>query len=203
MNFTSFVKKTSGQSIIELVAVVAIGTILILALVTLSTRSNRSADSSKARTQAAQLATEGIEVIKSIKSTNGPVYYNTACDAAIGTGYTWSTFFTQDITGSEYTCGDAFGKKGYVVYDPAGGCPNWCMSFNSRANAANVTDITVDNRTYIRQVYVSDTPVPSGKSNCNAGSGDWNKIKQFVVVVTWNDTTGSHEATNSTCLKAN
>ncbi len=188
-------RRQLGQSIIELVAVVAIGTILILALVALSTRANRGADFSKASNKASQLAAEGIEIVKSIKGANGSVYYNAACDGSVGTGYNWNSFFSLDI--NETACGDTLGKKGYVILDAPGGCPNWCMSLNS-----NITypSYTVDKRTFVRQVYVADTPPTS---QCNASGLDFNKIKQFTVLVSWSDPSGSHSSTNTTCLKVN
>lgn len=80
--------------------------------------------------------------------------------------------------------------------------------------------ILVGARVFRRILFIADTPTnfPSGcdnspanqcgKSHCNSTTGwvgtptDWKQIKQFTVEVSWEDTSGHHAVTKSTCLTA-
>lgn len=70
----------------------------------------------------------------------------------------------------------------------------------------------VGGRTFRRRVFVADTPTTwctgadCGKSKCNTNydpnpnNGDWDDVKQFTVVVSWTDSSGTHKQVQSACI---
>ena len=86
-------------------------------------------------------------------------------------------------------------------------CPasfvSYCLHLNDWG-ASGGELITVDSRTFSRQIFIADTPIAlGGKSSCNTTAGDYTQIKQFSVVVSWTDPSGTHQVTNTTCLRRN
>ncbi len=210
----------SGQGILEVIVTIGIGTIMIMALVVLSVRTNRSSDFSKASSQASSLASEGIEIITNLKEMNGTtpggVRLFTLDDIASCTGNSsnlrsWDDLFGIDINDNISCPAGSHGRVGYIIEPSCNDVTNTtfnCISFPT-ANPALGSEL-VDTRTYIREVFIADTPVsstPPGKSNCNTNDdtdpnvGDWDNIKQFAVVVSWTDSSGSHNQTQTTCLQ--
>lgn len=207
-----------GQGIIEVIVTIGIGTIMILALVVLSVRTNRSSDFSKASSQASSLAAEGIEIINNLKEMNGTdtvptpdkllFRYNGPEITCAGTAnasdeVSWDFLFTKNL--DDAACGSNPGRVGYIV--PSGLCTgttNNCIYFSDDATSSSYGSIKVDSRIYTRQVFIADTPAPligTGKSNCNVNASDWNLIKQFTVVVSWTDSSGTHNQTQVACYQ--
>jgi hypothetical protein len=199
----NFSLNSKGQSIVEIVAAIAIGAILILALVALSVRSNRSADFSKIESQASRLATEGLEVVRNIQLANGTgIRYSTTCGGNAVGPVNWSTLFTATVGDLDESCGTMgggpYGKKARIARGSAGCFSDTQASCLFIANdfGESITDPST-NRVFQRQIYVADSPP---KSKCNTAS-DWNRIKQFTVVVTWSDASGAHESVTTSCLQ--
>lgn len=188
----------NGQGILEVIVTIAIGTILILALVVLSVRSNRSSDFSKANSQALNLAAEGLEFIKNLKVNNTAslVKIRTDCLNADLPATNWIGLFAADVDDS---C-TLQGRAGYLPSSPAP-CTNTyrCLYFR---NAADVETVTLNGRAFTRTVYIADTPTssPPGKSNCNTTGADFAFIKQFTVVVSFTDSAGTHQSSQSSCI---
>lgn len=191
----------TGQSLIEIIATIAIGTVLILALVALSVRANRSSDFSKAQSQASKLASEGLEVINYLRTTNGApnkITYSGAagnCVGSGGIGTNWDVFFIQDIDDTAAGCDPVLrGRKG-VVYQSTPG--NWELLLTAPPTPPG-NQVVENGRTFTRDVYVADTV---GESTCNVNANDYDEIKQFTVVVGWDDASGHHEATTTSCIQ--
>lgn len=205
---------SNGQSLIEIIATIAIGTVLILALVALSVRSNSASDFSKAQNQASRLASEGLEIINSLRAssvTSTPITYATAggCATSGGnTAFSWNEFFTNDID-PETGSGCDQGRAGHLNAPGVSGCPvgeNWCLNLTTGGVQTPAAD--AEGRVFTRTVYVADTPIASGgNSKCNivpvppATQPDFSKIKQFTVVVSWSDSSGSHNSTTTSCIQ--
>lgn len=232
MNPASFFSKhklsQSGQGILEVIVTIGIGTIMILALVVLSIRANRSSDFSKASSQASSLAQEGMEAIKNLikantatqdSAGNHQLQYSSDCIAVpIGTdstGFgTWDQFWNTDINDQNTACAKVypiFGRRGvlHTTTTTCGYTPATFQLHFANDDGSPCDNVTVGTTTFIRDVYVADTPTrwtPAGKSNCNTNGdpdpaiGDWNKIKQFTVDVSWTDTTGTHHQTQTECI---
>ena len=61
--------------------------------------------------------------------------------------------------------------------------------------------VTIDSRTFTRRVFIQDSySVNSNECNLPVG-GDQDSIKLYRVDVTWDDTSGSHTTTTSSCLR--
>lgn len=208
-----------GQGILEVIVTIGIGTIMIMALVVLSIRTNRSSDFSKASSQASNLAAEGIEIINNLKEINGTdptdpskllFRYNNleiGCSgnvSALLDDHNWDFLFTKDI--EDNSCGSNPGRVGYITPSGCNSTVYNCIYFGG--NEASNGSVIVDTRTYTREVFIADTPIaPSGKSNCNTNDdtnpnvGDWDNIKQFTVVVSWTDSSGTHNQTQTACYQ--
>ncbi|HSX58520.1 MAG TPA: hypothetical protein VLE47_04625 [Candidatus Saccharimonadales bacterium] len=142
------------------------------------------------------------------------------------TNYGWQAHFHQKVAGPvtlildpTYTAyANAHGTAGpqytqaQVTSDGAGCATtvSWCIDLHH-----NPEGVTLNGRLFRRWVYIADTPpnLPAactgevcGKSRCNATSGadfgnDWKSVKQFSVLVTWDDQSGSHQQVSSVCLR--
>jgi len=186
-----------GQSMIELIATIAIGTVLILALVALSVRSNSASDFSKAQSQAAGLASEGLEIINSIKASSESDtirYSSSSCSSGVGPSMNWLGLFAYDII----YC-PTYGRPGrlYTPTDlmrPCSAANTWCLDLSG----TGMEPITLEGRVFYRTVYVADS---SGVSSCDPSSTDYSFIKQFTVVVSWTDSSGSHNSITTSCIR--
>jgi type II secretory pathway pseudopilin PulG len=212
-----------GQGIIEIVVVLALAAILILALVALSVRSNRSANFSSAEDQASRLAQEGMEIIRGAKNSNSQtILLGSGCTGASSSRMGWEAFFDENVEDNcDYTADgfrSIYGRIGHghlVGLDPT--CPTTdpnpypCINFDDGVSGveSSTNDGTqIGNRNFQRAYFVADTPTAAGGvSICNTNGdpdpliGDWDDIKQFTVIVYWDDTSGRHETINTTCLR--
>ena len=189
-----------------------------------------TSDFSKASSQASNLASEGIEIITNLKEMNGidPNAPGTNklfrldltgnCSGSGTTDINWDELFGVDISDVSCAAG-SFGRVGYIINSCA--TDKSCISFKDSDEAFYANE-SVDTRTYKREVFIADTPknyplgatgpgscaeFPNscGRSNCNTDAdlvtGDWRTIKQFAVVVSWTDSSGTHNQTQTACLQ--
>ena len=170
-------KNQTGQGIIEIVVVLGLAAILILSLVALSVRSNRSANFSRAEDQSARLAQEGMEILRNIRESKP----DNIRDG--GTPQDWNWLYTQ-----------VFSTPDQASFENCSG--EICLNLQGSGEI-----ITIDSRDFTRSVFIHDTH--SANSNeCNAlAGGDQGSIKLFRVDVTWNDTSGAHTSTTSSCFR--
>lgn len=214
----------SGQGIIEIVVVLALAAILILALVALSVRSNRSSTFAKAEDQASRLAQQGIEAIENVRAGENvdpglqPLQLANDCTGG-GSTISWDQFYNDpahndapdycnaaDYPAAWREINPELGRVGWfhhVSFGPSNNAcntvnENWCVHFSNDGDTYSA--VTIGNRVFHRTVYVADTPRPAGKSDCNTTPGDFNVIKQFSVVVSWEDSSGRHESIVTKCI---
>ncbi len=207
-NFSKTKKQTfqSGQGILEVIVTIGIGTIMLLALVILSVQANRASDFSKANSQAANLASEGIEIIHNIKSRSfadsslTAINYSGDCTSGVITPLTWLQLYEQDLDETTIPCSDA--TNGALAN--IGNVSGYTLDIQTTITASNVA---FAGRNFTRAVYIADSP---GKSNCNQNiigqpgyDTDFSTLKQFTVVVTWDDSSGTHQSTQSDCIGIN
>lgn len=193
----------TGQGILEVIVTIAIGTIMILALVILSVRSNRASDFSKANSQASSLATQGLEIIRNIRSSGGTVNYN-PCGGALVLPSTWSNLYTVSDNLEDDTASICNQTYGMIANIPVSS-PGILYINNNTDTTTSDFQVSFGGRTFTRAVYIADTPttaLPVGASNCNQSATDYQTLKQFTVVVSWTDSSGTHQSVQSACLAA-
>ncbi len=149
-----------------------------------------------------------------------------SCDGVIipDTFYSWDDFYKNinvDDENTSLTCSENTGNKtisslygrAAVLHIPGPSCnplwgpiPTWELHITSADGNTYLTGncetlVKVDNIEFHRFIFVADTPLSSGgESNCNSTAGDWNVVKQFTVVVSWTDSTGTHQQTDTSCI---
>ncbi len=193
-----------GQSLIEVLIAVAVGTVIIASLLGLATRSNRNANFARASGQASKLAQQGLEIVRNIETLNETGAIKSPPLADLCTAATcdkWTDLYNYDL---------GLGNNDLRVFslvdnvaDPS--CSGWCLVDSTPPPE----EITHDNFNFERTVEISDTPRDTtGISDCHttippppvSNGFDFHDAKQVTVKVTWDDPTGSHEVSVSTCI---
>lgn len=173
------IKKTSGQSLLELVTILGFSVVIITALVITNINGLKNSQFSKNQLQATKLAQEGINIVRSIRDQNG-----TVCNQTGNSGNDFKGLLNLNTTCTTAPCV-------FILNSSAGVCnslptTNYWLNFSSASGFESLSPAT--GLTFKRQVIISD-PIPFIASQ-----------KEVIVQVSWDDISGTHKSNLSTVL---
>lgn len=180
-----------GQSLIEVIVAGLVGILVVSALTFATIFSIRNANFAKTSAQATKLAQEGMERVRTGRDRNSNI-----------TG----------ITGVNSWNGDTAGSGAFWNYHISGDCDNPAVSGKCYFKVTQTGDLNnigfslssfpTDSAEPIspgfkRAVYLSDDLNDNGIFT----DDDYLNQKEVTVIVTWTDSTGSHESKLTTVLR--
>jgi type II secretory pathway pseudopilin PulG len=74
---------------------------------------------------------------------------------------------------------------------------SWCLHINETLIGAD--EVVIEGVTYARDVFVADSPTPTGLSRCNSVLNSTQE-KQFTTVVKWDSPIGPQQRLATTCI---
>jgi Tfp pilus assembly protein PilV len=173
--------KEAGQTLIELIISIALILIIITGVTILTVKGLQNSQFSRNQVQATKLAQEGIEKMRTIRDNNYTVCGWSASANAVAPNGLWSaacpTACRYTIEQTSGTCNSTITSSLWIKYT---------------ASSTTVENIPVGGVTFKRYVLVNNANDLSGTASTN--------IKNIDVVVSWTDSSGTHESKVSTVL---
>jgi len=189
-----------GQTLLEVIAAIAIASLVIASMLSLATKSNRNANFARSTAQASKIAQQGIEVIRNIRDENEQDYVTTDLCSS---GCRWSDMYSTNLSPLANLSYYNF----YLVRPPSG-CPaaavSWCIFYGTGTPGPNPENISTDLGNFTRVVRIEDDNFrPDGSDNaCNSATLTNTSSKLVIVIVKWDDPSGSHTSEVSSCITA-
>lgn len=170
-----------GQTLIELVISIALILIIITGVTILTVKGLQNSQFSRNQVQATKLAQEGIEKMRTIRDNSF-----TICG--------WAGNATQPPPNGLWGAGCPSGCR-YLIKQTVGTCNNTdttVLWINYTPSTSTTDTINVSGVDFKRSVVVTDTTDLTGTSTAF--------VKNIDVVVTWTDSSGTHDSKVSTQL---
>ncbi len=179
---------TSGQSLVEVLVALTVAALVILALVVVSLMGLKNAQFAQNQAKVTKYAQEAIDQVRAIRDRNGNVTFqnnlsNPACTPCSGNTCAFSGLWSCQLTKSSGSpCTLSPGNGCYLVLSADG------TSLSEPSSLNNANQNLGDG--FSRQVILED----------GAPALDYSKEKRVRVVVTWTDSSGTHESNVQTIL---
>lgn len=173
--------KQTGQTLIELVISIGLILIIITGVTILTVNGLKNSQFSRNQVQATKLAQEGIEKMRTIRDNSF-----TICG--------WVGNATQPPPNGLWGAGCPAGCR-YLIKETAGTCNSTATSalwINYTPSTSTVDTINIGGVNFKRSVTVTDTTDLNGVATAF--------VKNIDVIVTWTDSSGTHDSKVSTQL---
>lgn len=174
--------KQTGQTLIELIISIALILIIITGVTILTVQGLQNSQFSRNQVQATKLAQEGIEKIRTIRDNNF-----TVCG--------WVGNATQPAPNGLWGANCPVPGCRYLIYPSESVCDTGATSslwINYMPNTAITETLNISGVVFKRSVLVTNATDLTGASNTN--------VKNIDVIVSWTDSSGTHESKVSTQL---
>lgn len=173
--------KQTGQTLIELIISVALILIIITGVTILTVRGLQNSQFSRNQVQATKLAQEGIEKLRTIRDNKYTVCGWAANVNAVAPEGLWSAACPS---GCRYTIEQAVGS--------CNGVTTSSLWIKFTAATTVYESVQVGGVTFKRSVTINNGIDLAGNSNSN--------VKNIDVIVSWTDSSGTHDSKVSTVL---
>ncbi len=173
--------KQKGQTLIELIISVALILIIITGVTMLTVKGLQNSQFSRNQVQATKLAQEGIEKMRTIRDNSFTICGWALSANTVAPNGLWSAVCPSGCR--------------YILQSSAGTCNSTATSTlwaNYTASTTTVESIVVGGVTFQRYVVVTNGTDLAGSANVN--------VKNVDVIVSWTDSSGSHDSKVSTVL---